>query len=221
MNQKRATPYFVYAVLLASVTLIALMLSMSQDQAETAFEAFGVIPSRIRAGSGLHALLTYMFLHSGIVHFALNAFSLLQAGIPLERSIGSVRFGALYVSSGVVAAIVHCLVFPDSSVPLVGASGAIFGAIAVLCLLMPFKTTFLLFIPLPAVLVGVLTGVVEVYSAIHSLDPSIAHFAHLGGFVFGVVVAFAIDFRRALKGFAVSTIVFAALYVISRWLVVS
>jgi len=73
-------------------------------------------------------------------------------------------------------------------------------------------------VPLPAVLLGILLILTETYSAILGLDPTVAHFAHLGGFVFGVLYAFIIDAKRAARGLVIAVLVYITLYLLSRWL---
>jgi len=180
--------------------------------------SFSLIPSMVLRGREIYTLVTYMFLHSSLIHFALNALALLAAGIAVEKDIGSGRFALLFFASGTIAGLVHCIAYPRSNIPVVGASGAIFGVIAVLFLLMPLKITFALLLPLPAVVVGIILVFVETYSVVYHSDPTIAHFAHLGGFTFGALYAFLIDAKRAVKGLVIAVLVYLAVYLLSRWL---
>ena len=77
---------------------------------------------------------------------------------------------------------------------------------------MPFKITFALIVPLPSVFVGVLLSAAEFSAAWLSTDTGISHVAHLGGFFFGCICAFAMDRKRAFKGFIIAVVVFAVLY---------
>ena len=111
-----------------------------------------------------------------------------------------------------MAGLFHSLLNPSSSVPIIGASGAIFGVIAVLFLLMPFKITYALLIPLPSVAVGLLLSIIELYSFYTPTDLMIAHDAHIAGFAFGCIYAFNVDKKRAMKGLAVALIVLGVMY---------
>jgi len=218
--EERARRPIVTYLLLLSMTLIQALLYMAgEPYVVEIFRSFSLIPRVVLQGRELHTLITYIFLHSGMMHFLLNAFALLTSGVVVERDIGSGRFVLLFFLSGMAAGLVHSLAYPRSTTPVVGASGAIFGVIAVLCLLMPFKITFLLFFPLPAVIVGIVLGLVEVSSAVFYSDPTIAHFAHLGGFAFGGLSAFIIDSKRATRGLIIAVLVYLALYLLGRWFI--
>jgi len=172
----------------------------------------------ILEGREIHTLVTYIFLHSSLMHFALNAITLLAAGITVERDIGSGRFALLFLLSGIVAGLIHSFAYPRSNIPVVGASGAIFGVIAILFLFMPLKITLALILPLPAVLVGIVLVLVETYAVVYHSDPTIAHFAHLGGFAFGALYAFIVDAKRAVRGLIIAALVYLGIYLLNRWL---
>jgi membrane associated rhomboid family serine protease len=218
VRERTRQPTATYLLLLSMVLIMALLYMSNDPVAMLIFRSFSLVPNIVLQGGDLYTLVTYMFLHSSWMHFALNAVALLAAGVAVERDIGSERFVVLFFLSGIVAGLVHSVAYPRSGIPVVGASGAIFGVIAVLFLLMPFKITFALLVPLPSVLLGILLILTETYSAVFGLDPTVAHFAHLGGFAFGALYAFLIDAKRAAKGLALAVLVYLALYLISRWL---
>lgn len=211
-------PRITYLLLISLTLITALTFVIGEPFTSWIFQSFSLVPARVLRGKDLHTLVTYMFLHGGFEHFALNALALLGAGIAVERDIGSESFILLFFLSGIVAGLVHCFAFPNSPTPVIGASGAIFGVIAVLCLLMPFKITFVMIFPLPAVVVGIILGLAEVSSAFFSPNPTIAHFAHLGGFAFGTLSAFIIDAERASRGLIIAVLVYLVLYLLGRWL---
>jgi len=218
VRERTRQPTATYLLLLSMALIMAVLSAASVPFATLIFRSFSLVPNTVLRGRDLYTLVTYMFLHSNWMHFALNAVALLAAGVAVERDIGSDRFVVLFFLSGITAGLVHSLAYPSSPTLVVGASGAIFGVIAVLFLLMPFKITFALLVPLPAVLLGILPALTETYSAILGLDPTVAHFAHLGGFVFGVLYAFIIDAKRAVRGLVIAVLVYITLYLLSRWL---
>ncbi|MBC8224455.1 rhomboid family intramembrane serine protease, partial [Candidatus Bathyarchaeota archaeon] len=140
--------------------------------------------------------------------------SLLGAGVIVETDIGHLKFLGAFISSGVIAGLFHSMLNPSSIIPIIGASGAVFGVIAVLFLLMPFKITYALAIPLPSVAVGLMLSIIELYSLYTPTDLTIAHDAHIAGFAFGCIYAFTVDKRRALKGLVVALIVLSVMYYI-------
>ena len=217
-EERARRPVITYILIFSMALVQVLLYTVGEPLVDQIIQSFSLVPSMVLQGRDLHSLVTYVFLHSGLMHFVLNAFALLASGLAVERDIGSGRFAFLFFISSIAAGLVHSIAFPGSTTPVVGASGAIFGVIAVLCLLMPLKITFVLLFPLPAVVVGILLGLVEISSVIFYSDPNIAHFAHLGGFAFGGISAFIIDSKRATRGLIIAVLVYLALYLISRWL---
>jgi len=199
-------------LLLASTAIIQLYISvLSAPEALGVYEEHALYPIRLLNGIGIDGLVTYMFIHGSLMHFLVNAIALWGAGGIVEREIGPSRYALVYMLSGVAAGLTHSLLNPRSATPLVGASGAIFGVIAVLFLLMPFKIAFALVIPLPSVLIGIILSAAEFSALWLPSEALVAHDAHLAGFIFGGLSAFAIDGRRALKGLTIAAAVFAVL----------
>ena len=200
-------------LLLALLVLIQFYVStIPEAEALQLYDLYALFPTKLFGGVGSEGLVTYMFLHGSWIHFIVNAVSLWGSGGIVEREIGSIQFAIIYIGSGVVAGLVHSLLYASSSIPLVGASGAIFGVIAVLFLLMPFKVTFTLLIPLPSVLVGIMLSAMEFSAFWFASDITVAHDAHLSGFLFGCISAFAVDRKRALKGLVLAIAISAILY---------
>jgi membrane associated rhomboid family serine protease len=174
---------------------------------------YGVVPILLSSGRGVVSLVTYMFLHAGFQHLVTNMFVLFTVGRAIEKEVGTGRFSLIYLGSGVLGGLAHAAVNPQSSVPVVGASGAIFGLIAVLVLLMPFEVTTAMIIPLPGVAVGIIMLLVEVSSLLVDPGSTVAHDIHLYGFLFGGLGAFAVDYGRALRGLMIASAILVALYV--------
>jgi membrane associated rhomboid family serine protease len=211
-SSKKISPAMTY-LLLSLMALIQFYSStLPEHDVVKIYSEYALFPFKLFNGSGYAGILGYMFLHGSWIHLFVNAVALLGAGGIVEREIGSTRYILVYLSSGVIAGLAHSFLNFSSEVPLVGASGAIFGVIAVLFLLMPFKITFALIIPLPSVLVGIMLSAVEFSAFWISANTGVAHDAHLSGFIFGCLCAFAIDRKRALKGVAIAIIMFTVLY---------
>ena len=173
---------------------------------------YGLIPFTVWVSNPL-SLVTYMFLHGNLAHLASNVFVLHSVGREVERDVGSLRFMLVYLASGVSAGLIHIAVTPASDVPVIGASGAIFGLIAVMLLLMPFKVTTALLLPLPGVVMGLLLVLVEIAAVMVSAESGVAHDMHLYGFFVGCVGAFTIDYDRAFRGLVIALLILVALYV--------
>jgi len=213
MGERR--PLFTYALLLLLVFIQLYLSILPLDEALRLYEAYSLTPVRLLRGLNPDSIVTYMFLHGGWLHLALNAVALLGAGGIVEGELGALRCAAIYLSSGIVSGLVHVLLNPRSDVSLVGASGAIFGLIAVLFLLTPFKITYVLFIPLPAFLVGVILSAAGFSSLWLGVEGFVAHDVHVAGLIYGSLCAFLIDSKRALKGLLVAVATVILLYLLA------
>ena len=147
----------------------------------------------------LYQLITHMFLHGGWGHFLVNMWTLWIFGDNIEDVMGPVRFTIFYLTCGLAALLTHMVFSASSTVPVVGASGAIAGVLGAYFLLYPHArvTTLvpLLFIPLifdlPAVVYLGIWFVTQLLSGLTTLGSNgagIAWWAHLGGFVAGFVL---------------------------------
>ncbi|UCH56930.1 MAG: rhomboid family intramembrane serine protease [Candidatus Bathyarchaeota archaeon] len=214
---KRAVPYITY-VLLTALFVIQLYLNFIPSAiALELFETYSLIPARLFDGVMLDSVLTYIFLHGSWAHLAVNCVALYGAGAPVENEIGHIRFAIGFLVSGVFAGVAHSFLNPSSSVPLIGSSGAIFGIIAILFLLMPFKLTYALVIPLPSVVVGLMLSLVELSALGLPVDLAVAHEAHMSGFIFGCIYAFVLDMKRAVKGLFIAAFVLALMYYVGKF----
>ena len=146
-------------------------------------------------------LITYMFMHGGFQHLLFNMFGLYMFGPPLEYNWGPKRFLFYYLVTGFGALVLHFGVeyyqmnfmgYPSElgDIPMVGASGAIFGLLAGYGLLYPENELRLMFFPVPikAKYFVLLYAGFELYTGISGRQPGIAHFAHLGGALFGFLL---------------------------------
>lgn len=150
-------------------------------------------------------IFTYMFLHAGSGHIFSNMFGLFMFGPMLERFLGGQRFLILYIVSGVGACLLHGAInlyelskyAVDSpeytmimSIPMVGASGAIFGMLGAFARLFP-NTEMIIFplpIPIKAKYLVSLYALFEIFSGLYNVMPGVAHFAHIGGLIFGILL---------------------------------
>lgn len=144
-------------------------------------------------------VFTSMFLHGGVLHLGGNMLYLWIFGNNIEDVMGHGRFIVFYLIAGLVAVYAHAVTAPASTVPMIGASGAISGVLGAYLLLFP-KARVQVVIPLgffsrlvyvPAVLVLGFWIVVQMLSGVFSLGGSgggVAWFAHVGGFVAGLAL---------------------------------
>jgi len=145
--------------------------------------------------SPLSTLILSMAHHGGLLHFLGNMLYLWIFGNNVEYELGHIRFLILYFFAGIAGMIAHIMTNPQSTVPAIGASGAIAGILGAYILLFPrarirsvlFLIIIFQIVELPAVIVVGLWAVLQVFDAISlaGANMGVAVFAHLGGFVFG------------------------------------
>ncbi len=137
-------------------------------------------------------LLTYGFLHGGTLHLFLNMFALWMFGVLLEHRWGSRRFLQFFLVCVVGAGIIQLIVASQAgeTYPTVGASGGVFGILLGFGMLFPNQRLMLLFPPIPikAKYFVILYGAFELWAGITGTLAGIAHFAHLGGMLFGFLM---------------------------------
>ena len=146
-------------------------------------------------------LLTSMFIHGGFLHLIGNMLYLWIFGNNIEDLLGPVRFLLFYLLCGLAAAFAHIVTAPGSTVPTVGASGAVSGVLGAYLVAHPrarvltlvFLGFFIRVMLLPASVLLVFWFVIQIFSGLASLSMNIpgggvAWFAHIGGFIAGVVL---------------------------------
>ena len=156
------------------------------------FQQLFALTPELAVNSGyLWQFFTYMFLHGGMMHITFNMFILFMFGTVIEHSLGEKKYLTLYLVSGVGSALFYIVLMGISNVPMLGASGAIFGILAAYGFMFPKNIIFVFpGIPVPAILAVVGLAVLEFFSGIMGAQPGIANFGHLGGIVTGIMIMF-------------------------------
>ncbi len=170
-------------------------------------------PNQVPAANPLpvwETVFTAMFMHASILHIGGNMLFLWIFGNNVEDAVGPVKYLAFYVAAGLAALALQVAVDPSSTAPTLGASGAIAGVLGGYILLYPkarvltlvFIILFFTVIELPAVvMLGIWFAEQAVFGAVNLTDPAgggggVAYFAHVGGFVFGLLTVRALATRR-------------------------
>jgi membrane associated rhomboid family serine protease len=134
-------------------------------------------------------VISYAFLHGSFNHLFFNMFAVWMFGTPLERSWGSQRFLTFYGACVAGAAVMQLLVqvIEGGLYPTIGASGGVFGLLLAYGVMWPDNKIFLMFFPVPisAKWFVLIYGGIELMLGLSRSMPGIAHFAHLGGMIFG------------------------------------
>ncbi|HKW85927.1 MAG TPA: rhomboid family intramembrane serine protease [Nitrospiraceae bacterium] len=208
-NPTEITPLLTIAFIVACTLVFLYQVSLPAEPAELFVYRYGAIPAavfgqvpippEIASLPVLTTLFTSMFLHGGWMHLIGNMLYLWIFGNNIEDVMGHIRFVVFYLTCGVLAAFSHALTDPTSTVPMVGASGAISGVLGAYLLLFP-RAQVLVLLPLglftrmmyvPAGFVLGFWFVLQLISGGMSLGRQgggVAFFAHVGGFVAGMAL---------------------------------
>jgi membrane associated rhomboid family serine protease len=157
---------------------------------------FGMLPESVVERGQVWRLATYMFVHDpyGFGHILFNMLAVWMFGVDLERRWGTPAFVKYYAVTGIGAGLSHLLVsvLPLEGtaglygVPVVGASGAVYGIILAWAILFPHRQVLVMFLfPLPARVFALIMGGIAFLSAAGGSGGPVAHVAHLGGMLFG------------------------------------
>ena len=193
------------------------LLARSDAAFEVAITEWGVVPGELTAAWGRGeflsgetvTLLSSQFMHGGWLHLLGNLLYLWIFGNNVEDRMGRPGFLLFYLTGGVLAGLAQVAIDPQSPIPTIGASGAIAATLGAYLVFFPgARVTSLVFlgffyqlVRIPAAIVLVLWFALQLVDGIGSLGPTqsggVAFFAHIGGFVFGALVAW---FLTALSG---------------------
>ncbi len=199
-NPSGRTPFVTYALIVINVGVFLLYYPFLAEPALSYFfYEWGFVPRFVSEGSGFAGLVTHMFLHGGWLHLIGNMLFLFIFGDNVEEEMGHVGFLSFYLLAGFAAAGLQFASDPGSEAPMVGASGAIAGVMGAYLLLFPRAKVDVLFIfvvffrifPIPAwIVLGIWFGLQVFNGATIPADQGgVAYWAHIGGFVAGVVLA--------------------------------
>jgi membrane associated rhomboid family serine protease len=204
-NPVTRAPVVTYALI--GLCVAVFLWELGQDE-ETVSYSYGMIPAVLFGGAklarGLAAvppwatIFTSMFLHSGWLHIGGNMLFLWIFGNNIEDVLGHARYGLLYLVSGVVAVLAQAAADPGSTVPMIGASGAIAGVLGAYLLLYPRSNVhvfvwiviFFRIVTVPAwIMLGLWFGM-QLVSGLTSGagSPGVAFWAHVGGFLCGLAL---------------------------------
>jgi len=210
--QARSLPLMNWALIAVNVLIFVLLLS--GPRAELWITRYGMVPAQIfSTPTAWLTVVTSMFLHGGLFHLISNMWALYIFGDNVEDRMGPTRFLFFYLLCGAAAAVVHILMNPNSTIPTVGASGAISGVMGAYLVLFPYSRVITLipffffpyFFEVPALFfIGLWFGGQLVNALLTSaLAPpdigGVAWWAHVGGFVAGIVLVRLFVVRRYVR----------------------
>ena len=148
----------------------------------------GLVPKDVYTRFTVWQIFSYLFLHGSFFHILFNMFFLWMFGSELERYWGSREFLFYYFITGVGAGIFNIIMDLNSTIPIIGASGAIYGILTAFGMIFPNRLIYIYFIiPIRAKYFVIIIGIITFLSAYWTSNTGIAHFAHLGGIVIGFI----------------------------------
>ena len=200
-NPTHRIPFINYALIVTNVVMFLWQISLGTDN-QTIFYHLALIPQDVTSRldlMDLRSISTSMFMHAGLAHLLGNMLYLWIFGDNVEDVLGHFRYLLFYLAGGLVASVTHILLYPNSTVPTVGASGAIAATLGAYLLLFPHRRVVTL-IPLgffiqiariPALFVLGMWFLFQLFEGVLALGMTqlggVAFWAHIGGFVFGMI----------------------------------
>lgn len=193
---RKFTPWVTIVVIIINV--IVFLIELSQGQAF--IERWAFVPARFleAPAANLLTLFTSMFMHGGWMHLIGNMLYLWIFGDNIESHFGHIWFIGFYVLSGIAATFSQLMISMESSVPLLGASGAIAGVLGAYLLLFPKRKVRVLMgrrvVQMSAIIVIGFWFLLQVFRSFLSFSESaggggVAYLAHVGGFLAGLLLA--------------------------------
>ncbi|MEH1845603.1 MAG: rhomboid family intramembrane serine protease [Nostoc sp.] len=207
-NPTRITPYFTYGLVGMNILVFIHEVSLSHAQLNQFLNQYAVIPQELTTNWGGEwiTLFTSQFLHGGWWHLISNMLFLWIFGNNIEERLGHFKYLIFYLMCGALAALCQWFIGMNSQIPSLGASGAISGVLGAYIIRFPharvmtlvFLGIFITTIRVPALVIIGLFIVQNVISGLATLQTSanmtmqtggVAYWAHIGGFIFGVILA--------------------------------
>jgi membrane associated rhomboid family serine protease len=205
-----STPFVTVGIIVVNVLAFLYQLSLDPYSLNWFIAHYAIVPDRIQ----YQDIVTSMFLHGGWMHLIGNMWFLWIYGDNVEDVLGHAKYLIFYILCGAGAAILHVLLNPYSRVPTLGASGAIAGVMGAYMIKFPHSRIitlvpiiiFFTTIEIPAILILAYWFVIQIFSGVGSIGYSnvssgggVAWFAHVGGFVAGIILIFVLGTRERFR----------------------
>ena len=215
-NPVQITPYVTYGLIAINIAVFVYELILSPPELNRFFHLFAIVPLELNASwNGITidqpipeplTLITSQFLHAGFIHVGFNMLFLWIFGNNIEEQLGRIKYLLFYLSCGVLAALTQSYFDPASSVPSLGASGAIAGVMGAYIIKFP-QAKIVTLVPLgfffPIFRISALWFlgfwfIEQAFNGISMLEASahvgmqgggVAYWAHAGGFIFGAILS--------------------------------
>lgn len=200
--RSRRFPAMTWAILLLNLGVFLFEIMLSPEALVQFTEQLGLVPSLFQTDPAqfTFTIFSSMFIHAGWFHLISNMWILFIFGDNVEDRMGSLSFLVFYLLSGVAAGLLQVFFFPESSIPVVGASGAIAGVLGAYILMFPSARIvtlvplliFFTVIRVPALVYLGFWFFSQLFSGLASMEGAaggVAWWAHIGGFLMGLVIS--------------------------------
>ncbi|HOK08469.1 MAG TPA: rhomboid family intramembrane serine protease [Candidatus Hydrogenedens sp.] len=196
-NPRKSTPIVVISLIAFNTFIYFQYFDFQEQKLLQLFSILGIVPAHFR----FITLITHQFLHGGLLHLISNMWALWIFGDNIEDRIGHGRFLIFYLLCGISAGLIHTITQPSSTVPCVGASGAISGVIGSYLFLYPTARIwcvvpiiiYLYSITVPAIVFGIIWFLIQLMNGLIVMASNedvagVAWWAHIGGFIAGILL---------------------------------
>jgi membrane associated rhomboid family serine protease len=204
--RSRRFPVVNTAIIVLNVLVFLFEDALPPDQLDRLIQSWGLVPAYFWQGRGIERwlpLFTSVFMHGGWWHLISNMLALYIFGDNVEDRLGRFRYVLFYLLSSLAASAAHLVAYSGSSIPTVGASGAIAGVLGAYMVLYPYARVltllpifyFIRIVEIPALVYLGFWFISQLFNGLFALSATdvfqgggVAWWAHIGGFVFGLVV---------------------------------
>ena len=170
------------------VNIVVFVLVELSGQQSLLFRTFGLVPSLVWSKFKIWQLFTYLFIHGGIFHIFFNMFVLWMFGKDLESQWGKMEFLLFYFVCGIGAGLITVLFSVNSIVPIVGASGAIYGLLLAYGFTYPNQMVYLYgLVPIKVKYMVLGLGAIAFFASLSASQSNVSHITHLSGMVIGLI----------------------------------
>jgi len=195
-NPRTITPFVNYAIILVNTIIYLYEYTVPSRVYDEIIVEYGFIPARFLQTFNFFPIFTSMFIHADLLHLLGNMLYLYIFGDNIEDALGHSGYLLFYLLSGIGASIFHFLSDPLSPYPAIGASGAISGVLGAYFVLYPLSRVrtlvtlgfFITFIRVPAFVYLLIWFIYQFFYASLPTVSGVAYWAHIGGFVVGVLL---------------------------------
>ena len=211
----RRFPFINWLLILANAAVFWYELQLGEEALQNLIFTWGLIPAELISNPQDEwlTIFTSMFLHGGWFHIISNMWVLYIFGDNIEERVGSTRYLLFYLLSGIAAASLQVFIMQGSSNPMIGASGAIAGVLGAYLISFPsariasLVPIFFIFtiVEIPAIIFLIFWFISQLYSGLFAVQgggaSGIAWWAHIGGFLFGLIMVPFFRRRAVSRGY--------------------